>query len=160
MLCARYGLNVGDVNGVIQAAVGGQAVTQIFEGNKRFDLTVRWQKPYRSDAARLKEILIPTPDGAQIPLGQIARFEEENGPAMIAREANQRYIPVKFSVRGRDLASTIQEAQRRVEREIKLPYDLHLEWAGEINELRQASRRLAVIIPLTLALIALIVWRR
>ena len=98
--CARYGLAVGDVEGVIQAAIGGQAVTQVFEGEKRFDLVVRWQEPYRDSVARIREILVGTPDGGQVPLGQIAAIREEEGPAAVYREDNHRYVPVKFSIRG------------------------------------------------------------
>jgi len=157
-LCARNGLNVGDVLGQVQVAVGGQAVTQVYEGEKRFDLTVRWAKPYRVDIARVKEIPIATPSGAQIPLANVAHIELEDGPALIYREQNKRYVPVKFSVRGRDLAGTIEEAQSRVKAEISLPYDVHLEWAGEINQLREANQRLALIVPLTLVLIGLLVY--
>ena len=109
---ARYGLNVGDVEAVVQAAIGGQAVTQVYEGEKRFDLTVRWAPPFRKDLQAIRDILVATPDGAQVPLGQLAQIVEEEGPSLIYREDNRRYTPVKFSVRGRDLASTIAEAQR------------------------------------------------
>ena len=156
--CARYGLAVGDVEGVIQAAIGGQAVTQVFEGEKRFDLVVRWQEPYRDSVARIREILVGTPDGGQVPLGQIATIREEEGPAAVYREDNHRYVPVKFSIRGRDLKSTLDEAHTRIAAAVTLPYDTHLEWAGEINELREAERRLAVIVPLTLVLIALLAY--
>ncbi len=157
-LCARYGVNVGDVLSQVQVAVGGQAVTQVYEGEKRFDLTVRWAKPYRVDIARVKEIPIATPGGAQIPLANVATVVLEDGPALIYREQNKRYVPVKFSVRGRDLAGTIEEAQARVKAEVPLPYDVHLEWAGEINQLREANQRLAIIVPLTLVLIGLLVY--
>jgi cobalt-zinc-cadmium resistance protein CzcA len=156
--CARYGLAVGDVESVIQAAIGGQAVTQVFEGEKRFDLVVRWQERYRDRVARIQEILVGTPDGGQVPLGQIAAIREEEGPAAVYREDNHRYVPVKFSVRGRDLKTTLGEARARLEKGVTLPYDTHLEWAGEINELRDAERRLAVIVPLTLLLIALLAY--
>lgn len=157
-VCARYGLNVGDVESVIAAAVGGQAVTQVFEGEKRFDLVVRWLAPYRENVRRIQEILVGAPDGAQVPLGQIAAIREEEGPAAVYREDNHRYAPVKFSVRGRDLKSTLDEARDRIDRAVTLPYDTHLEWAGEINELKDAERRLALIVPLTLALIALLAY--
>ncbi len=157
-LCARNGLNLGDVLGQVQVAVGGQAVTQVYEGEKRFDLTVRWLPPYRTDIARLKEIPIATPSGAQIPLGNVAQVKLEDGPALIYREQNKRYVPVKFSVRDRDLAGTIAEAQDRLQKNLKLPYDVHLEWAGEINQLKEANKRLGLIVPLTLLLIALLVY--
>jgi len=156
--CARYGLAVGDVESVIQAAIGGQAVTQVFEGEKRFDLVVRWQEAYRDDVRRIQEILVGTPDGGQVPLGQIAAIREEEGPAAVYREDNHRYVPVKFSVRGRDLKSTLDEARARIEKTVALPYDTHFEWAGEINELKDAERRLMLIVPITLALIALLAY--
>ena len=156
--CGRYGLNVGDVGAVVQAAIGGQAVTQVYEGEKKFDLVVRWAEPYRKDLRAIRQILVPAPDGAQIPLGQLARITEEDGPSVIYREDNRRYAPVKFSVRGRDLGSTISEAQARVKAEVKLPYDTHLEWAGEVDQMREAAARLLIVIPLTLVLIAFLVY--
>ncbi len=156
--CGRYGLNVGDVGAMVQAAIGGQAVTQVYEGEKKFDLVVRWAEPYRKDLRAIREILVPTPDGAQIPLGQLASITEEDGPSVIYREDNRRYAPVKFSVRGRDLGSTIAEARDRVESQVKLPYDTHLEWAGEADEMREAAARLSIIIPLTLLVIGFLVY--
>jgi cobalt-zinc-cadmium resistance protein CzcA len=156
--CGRYGLNVGDVGSVVQAAIGGQAVTQVYEGEKKFDLVVRWAEPYRKDLRAIRQILVPAPDGAQIPLGQLAAITEEDGPSVIYREDNARYAPVKFSVRGRDLGSTIAEARGRVESLVKLPYDTHLEWAGEADQMREAAARLSIIIPLTLLLIAFLVY--
>ena len=156
--CGRYGLNVGDVEAVVQAAIGGQALTQVYEGEKRFDLTVRWLPQYRKDIKSIRNITVATPDGAQVPIGQIAQIVEEDGPSLIYREDNRRYAPVKFSVRGRDLASTIDEAQRTIAEQVKLPYDTHLEWAGEINQLNEATGRLMVIIPITLLVIAMLVY--
>ena len=156
--CGRYGLNVGDVAAVVQAAIGGQAVTQVYEGEKRFDLTVRWAPAYRKDLKAIRNILVSTPDGAQVPLGQLAQIAEEEGPSLIYREDNRRYAPVKFSVRGRDLASTIDEAKEKIAEKVKLPYDTHLEWAGEINQLNEATGRLILIIPVTLLVIAMLVY--
>jgi cobalt-zinc-cadmium resistance protein CzcA len=156
--CGRYGLNVGDVEAVIQAAIGGQVVTQVYEGEKRFDLTIRWAPAFRKDLKAIRDILVATPDGAQVPLGQIASIVKEEGPSLIYREDNRRYAPVKFSVRGRDLASTIAEAREKLAEKVKLPYDTHLEWAGEINQLNEATGRLALIIPITLLVIAMLVY--
>jgi cobalt-zinc-cadmium resistance protein CzcA len=156
--CGRYGLNVGDVESVVQAAIGGQAVTQVYEGEKHFDLTVRWAPSYRKDLNAIRRILVATPDGNQVPLGQVAQIVEEEGPSLIYREDNRRYAPVKFSVRGRDLASTIAEAQKKIEEKVKLPYDTHLEWAGEINQLNETTSRLMIIIPITLLIIAFLVY--
>jgi heavy metal efflux system protein len=157
-LAGRYGLNIGDVEAVVQAAIGGQAVTQVYEGEKHFDLTVRWAPGYRKDLKAIRSILVATPDGAQVPLGQLAQIAEEEGPSLIYREDNRRYAPVKFSVRGRDLASTIAEARQRIAEKVKLPYDTHLEWAGEINQLNEATGRLVLIIPITLLVIAMLVY--
>jgi cobalt-zinc-cadmium resistance protein CzcA len=106
----------------------------------------------------IREITVTTPEGAQIPLGQIADIRLEEGPAIIYRENGVRYSPVKFSVRGRDLAGTVADAQAQVKEKVKLPYDSHLEWSGEINELHDAERRLQIIIPLTFLLIAFLVY--
>jgi cobalt-zinc-cadmium resistance protein CzcA len=158
IICARYGLNTGDVEAVIQAAIGGQAITQVYEGEKQFDLTVRWMERYRRSVDDIKNIVVATPDGAQIPLGQLAKVTTEEGPAVIYREDGRRYTPVKFSVRGRDLAGTIADAQQQIADKIKFPYDTHIEWAGEINELHEAEGRLLFIIPLTLLLITFLVY--
>ncbi len=169
--CARYGLNTGDVDAVIQAAIGGQALTQVYEGEKFFDLTVRWKPQYRTSLEAIREIAVATPDGTNVPLGQIADVVAGEGPAMIYREDGERYSPVKFSVRGRDLASTIAEAQAAIDQQIPRcdrapvgwtkacrPYDSRLEWGGEINELHEAEGRLMIIIPLTVLLITFLTY--
>jgi cobalt-zinc-cadmium resistance protein CzcA len=155
----RYGLNTGDVAAVVQAAIGGQVITQVFEGEKHFDLILRWAEQYRRDLPSIRNILVSTPDGSQVPLGQIAEVVEEEGPSVVFREDLKRYVPVKFSVRGRDLGSTIAEAQARVAPIVKqLPYDTHLEWDGEMNQMRETTERLLVIVPITLLIIAFLVF--
>jgi len=154
----RYGLNTGDVAAVIQAAIGGLAITQVYEGEKHFELTVRWAEAYRRDQRAIRAIMVATPDGAQVPLGQLAEVVEEDSPSVIFREDLRRYVPVKFSVRGRDLASTIAEAQSKIVAQVKLPYDTHLEWAGEINQLRDTTARLLIIVPVTLLIIMFLVY--
>jgi len=168
--CARYGLNTGDVDAVVQAAIGGQAVTQVYEGEKHFDLTVRWKPEYRMSLEAIREITVTTPDGAQMPLGQLADIQAVDGPAIIFREDGVRYSPVKFSIRGRDLASAIGDAQAQIDREIPRcekagrgttlcrPYDMRLEWAGEINQLHEAEGRLRIVIPLTIVLITFLTY--
>jgi cobalt-zinc-cadmium resistance protein CzcA len=156
--CARYGLNTGDVDSVITAAIGGQAVTQVYEGEKFFDLTVRWLEPYRRSIEAIREITVATPDGNQIPLGQIANIEVMDGPATVYREDGERYSPVKFSIRGRDLAGTIAEVQSRIRQKVRLPYNVHLVWAGEMNELKEAEERLSFIIPMTLLLVGILTY--
>ncbi|MFO0773839.1 MAG: CusA/CzcA family heavy metal efflux RND transporter [Nitrospiraceae bacterium] len=150
---ARYGLQVADVNAVVQAAIGGQAVTQVFEGERLFDLVVRFLPEYRRDMESIGNIQVSTPDGARIPLKQIATLKTETGAFIIYRENNGRYIPIKFSVRDRDLASTVQEAQAKIAAQVQLPERYHLEWAGQYDQLREEQRRLAVIVPVSLALI-------
>jgi heavy metal efflux system protein len=154
----RYGLNTGDVAAVVQAAIGGQVITQVFEGEKHFDLILRWAEQYRRDTRSIRNILVSTPDGSQVPLGQLAEVVEEEGPSVIFREDLKRYVPVKFSVRGRDLGSTISEAQARIKATVKLPYDTHLEWDGEMNQLRETTERLLVIVPITFLIIAFIAF--
>jgi cobalt-zinc-cadmium resistance protein CzcA len=155
---SRYGMNSGDIDAVIQAAIGGQTVTQVYEGEKHFDLVVRWLEPYRNSVEAIRQITVAGPDGTQIPLGQLASITKEEGPSVIFREDGHRYSPVKFSVRGRDLKSTVSEAQQKIAANVHLPYDIHLEWAGQMNELKDAMGRLSIIIPLTFALIAILVY--
>ncbi len=156
--CSRYGLNTGNVEAIIQAAIGGKVATQVFEGDRRFDLTVRWLRPYRESVEAIRELMIFAPDGTPVPLGQIAEVKIEDSPSVVFREDGTRYTPIKFSVRGRDLESTVAEAQRRVGQAISVPDGMHFEWSGEINELAEAKRRLAFIIPATLLVIAVLVY--
>jgi cobalt-zinc-cadmium resistance protein CzcA len=156
--CARYGLNSGDVVGVVQTAIGGQAVTQLYEREKAFDVVVRWLPSYRGSLEAIREIQIATPDNLMVPLGQVAKVELIEGPSNIFREDGQRYTPVKFSVRGRDLEGAVKEAQGAVNAKVPQGYGKRFEWSGEINELREAQRRLLFIVPLTLLLIALLVY--
>ena len=151
--CARYGLNVSDVAAIVQAAIGGQAVTQIFEGDRRFDLVVRWKPQYRQSLDAIRSIRVATPTGAAIPLGQIASVRTVEGASFIYREGLERYVPLRFAVRGRDLQSAVEDAKGIVAREIKLPEGVHLEWAGEYGELQEANRRLMIVVPFALVLI-------
>ncbi|GAC1357809.1 MAG: CusA/CzcA family heavy metal efflux RND transporter [Acidobacteriaceae bacterium] len=155
---ARYGILSGDINAVIQAAVGGAPVTQVIQGDRRFDLTVRYPDANRSSPDAVKGILVPTADGGRVPLGQIAEVSIRNGSFMIYREDGRRYIPIKFSVRGRDLATTINELQTKLGREMKLPTGYEYTWAGEFDSLRKEQRRLAVIVPVSLAVIVVLLF--
>ncbi|HEX9487085.1 MAG TPA: CusA/CzcA family heavy metal efflux RND transporter [Gemmatimonadales bacterium] len=150
---ARYGLAAADVNAAVQAAVGGQATTQVLQGDRRFDFTVRYTERYRANPEAIRNILLPTPEGGRVPLGQVAHVELKPGAFMIYRENGQRYIPLKFSVRGRDLAATIEDAQARLQGLIHLPAGYYYEWAGEYESLQQEERRLAVVIPVSLLVI-------
>ena len=156
--CARYGLVVGDVNAVVQAAIGGQAVTQVFEGEKRFDLVVRFLPEYRRDEETIGSIQVSTPDGARIPLKQLAAISTQTGAFIIYRENNERYIPIKFSVRGRDLESTVREAQKLLAKQVQLPERYRMEWHGEFDQLQEEKKRLAMIVPLSLLIVLFLVY--
>jgi cobalt-zinc-cadmium resistance protein CzcA len=150
---ARYGLMAADVNAAVEAAIGGMATTQILEGDRRFDFVIRYQPEFRKTPEAIRNILLPTPDGNHVPIGQVADVSLHEGAFMIYRENGRRYIPVKFSVRGRDLAGTIQDVQSRLDQKVHLPEGYHLEWAGEYDSLRKEQRRLAVILPISLLVI-------
>lgn len=156
--CARYGLLVGNVNAVVQAAIGGQAVTQVYEGEKRFDLVVRFLPEYRRDEETIGNIQVSTPDGARIPLKQLASISTQTGAFIIYRENNERYIPIKFSVRGRDLESTVRDAQARLAKQVQLPERYRMEWHGEFDQLQDEKSRLAMIVPLSLLLVLFLVY--
>jgi len=155
---ARYGLAAADVNATIQAAVGGAAVTQVIEGDRRFDLTVRFPERFRNGPDAIQSILLSTSDGGRIPIGQIADVETRDGAFMIYRENGRRYIPIKFSVRGRDLSTTIQDLQRQLTDKIKLPSGYNYTWAGEFDSLRKEQRRLAFVIPISLVAILILLY--
>ena len=156
--CARYGLQVGDVNDVIQAAIGGQAVTQVYEGERWFDLVVRFLPEYRRDIETIGQILVNTPDGAKIPIKQLASISEQTGAFIIYRENNERYIPIKFSVRGRDLESTVTDAEESLANTVTLPDGYRMDWHGEYDQLQDEKLRLAKIVPMTLLLILFLVY--
>jgi heavy metal efflux system protein len=151
--CSRYGLNVGDVNGVVTAAIGGQAVTQVLQGERAFNLMVRWQPKYRESLNAIRQIRIAQPAGGYVQLDQVADIKTVEGASFIYREGLQRYVPMRFSVRGRDMQTTIDDAKRAVAKQINLPHGVHLDWVGEYSELQQANRRFAIVIPLALLLI-------
>ena len=150
---ARYGLMAADVNTAVQAAIGGVATTQILEGDRRFDFVIRYRPEFRQTPEAIRNILLPTADGGQVPLGQVAEVALRQGAFMIYRENGQRYIPVKFSVRGRDLAGTMTDVQQRLARTVRLADGYHYEWAGEYDSLKKEQRRLAVIVPVSLLVI-------
>ena len=154
----RYGLMAADINAAVQAAIGGAAATQILEGDRRFDFVVRYKPEYRQDPDAMKNILLSTPDGNRVPLGQVAEIGFREGAFMVYRENGRRYIPIKFSVRGRDLAGTIQEAQSKLDRSVRLPEGYHYEWAGEYDSLRKEQQRLAIIIPITVGMILALLY--
>ena len=151
--CSRYGLNVGDVNSIVQAAIGGQAITQVLQGDRTFALVVRWLPKYRESLDAIRQIRVSMPSGGYIPLAQVADIKTAEGASFIYREALERYVPMRFSVRGRDMETTIDDAKRVVAKQITLPQGVHLDWVGEYSELQEANRRLEIVIPLALLLI-------
>ncbi len=155
---ARYGVNVADVEAVIQAAVGGQAVTQVVQGEKLFDLVVRMRPQYRSNAQEIGNLFIGTPAGQQIPLNQLADIQQGVGASFIYRENNSRYIGVQYSVEGRDLARAVQDGQEAVKKNVKLPQGYWLDWTGEYSQLLEAKSQLSVVGPLAVLLIFFILF--
>lgn len=155
---ARYGLQPQDINNVVQAAVGGAPVTQIIDNDRRFDFSIRYAPEFRSTPQEIAQILLPTPDGNQVPLGSVADVSIRNGAFMIYHEGGRRYIPIKFSVRGRDLASAIQDLQSRLAAGVHLPSGYEYTWAGEFDSLRKEQQRLAVIIPVSLTVILILLY--
>ena len=155
---ARYGLNSGDVNSVVQAALGGAVATSVLEGDRQFDLVVRYTPEYRNNIGEIRNIKVgyTTASGANayIPLSELATISLDTGAAWIYHESVQRFIPVKFSVRGRDLGGTVEEAQQRISKNVSLPPGYHLVWAGEFGDLQEAKKRLEIIVPISFILIA------
>ena len=155
---ARYGILAGDINAAIQAAVGGAPVSQVIQGDRRFDLTLRYPENDRNSPDAIRRISIPTAEGSHVPLGQVADVEIREGSFMIYRENGRRYIPIKFSVRGRDLASTISDLQGKLSQTVRLPPGYNYIWAGEFDSLKKEQRRLALIIPVSLAVILILLY--
>ena len=150
---ARYGVLPSDVNGVVQAAIGGQAVTQVLDGEKRFDVVLRFLPQYRSSVEDIGRIAVSAPGGTSVPMRDLADITKQTGASYIYREDNARYIPIKFSIRDRDLQSTIAEAEAKIKQSVRLPPGYHYEWAGEFQELQEAIKRLEIIVPLSVLLI-------
>ncbi len=155
---ARYGINVADVNGLIEAAIGGTAATQVVQGERLFDLVVRLAPQYRETPEAIGNILVPTPDGQQIPLRELARIAVSSGAAFIYRQNDERYIGIQYSVEGRDLASAVQEARRRVAEEVPLPAGYRVVWGGEYQEYTSSRSQLQVVLPITLLLILAVLF--
>ena len=150
---ARYGLNVSDINSIIQTAIGGDVATQVVQGEREFDLVVRLQRRFRDNAEAIGNIPVLTPGGQEIPLKELADIKVTDGASFIYRQNNSRYIGVQFSVQGRDLASAVDDAIQQVKQKVQVPQGYRLDWGGEYTEYKASSRQLAIILPLTLALI-------
>ena len=155
---AFYGVNTADANAVIEMAIGGKAATQLYEGERKFDVRLRYQKDFRETQDAIEGLMVPTNDGAKVPLKEIADIKTLTGPAFIYRDNNMRYIAVKFSVRGRDLGSTIADAQQKVNAAVNLPQGYKTTWNGEFENQQRASATLAKVVPICLLLIFLILF--
>ena len=155
---ARYGINVADVEAVVSAAVGGQAATQVIQGEKLFDLVVRMQPQFRSSAHEIGELLVGTPDGKQIPLSELATIKQGNGASFIYRENNSRYIGVQYSIEGRDLERAVRDGQEAVNKAVSLPQGYWLTWGGEYSQFLEAKSQLTLIGPIALVIIFLILF--
>jgi cobalt-zinc-cadmium resistance protein CzcA len=155
---ARYGLNVADINALIQTAIGGDVATQVVQEEKQFDLIVRLERQYRDNPEEIGNILVATPDGQQIPLKEFADIQVAKGASFIYRQNNSRYIGVQFSVEGRDLAGAVEDAIQQVNAKVSLPHGYRLDWGGEYTEYTASRRQLNEILPMTLFLIFLLLF--
>jgi len=155
---ARYQINVADVQDAIQTAVGGNALTQVLKGEARYDLVLRYQQQFRSQKEAIENIRLLSPTGERVSLAQLCKIEERDGASEIYREGNQRYIAVKYSVRGRDLGSAVQEAIGKVGNQVKLPVGYHIDWEGEYESQKRSTARLMLIVPITIFIIFMIIY--
>src|SRR6267378_1520578 len=155
---ARYQINVADVQDAIQTAVGGNAVSQVLQGEQRYDLVIRYQAPYRDTKEAIENIRLLSPSGARVSLAQLARVEIRDGASEIYREENSRYVAIKYSVRGRDLGGAVEEAIQKVNEQVKLPIGYHIDWAGEYESQKRSQKRLMIVLPLTILGIFVILY--
>jgi cobalt-zinc-cadmium resistance protein CzcA len=155
---ARHSINVSDVQDAVETAVGGKAVSQVLQGERRFDLVVRYQAPYRETEQAIQNIRLLSSTGERVSLAQLSKIEERDGASEIYREAGSRYVAIKYSVRGRDLGSTVEEAIQRVTSQVKLPVGYHLDWAGEYESQKRSERRLMIVLPITIGAIFIILY--
>ena len=155
---ARYQINVSDVQDAVQTAVGGTALTQVLKGEQRYDLVLRYLPQFRNTREAIENIRLLSPTGERVALSQLCQIEQADGASEIYREANQRYIAIKYSVRGRDLGGAVEEAVQKVGRQVQLPRGYHIDWEGEYESEKRAEERLFVIVPLTILIIFLILY--
>jgi cobalt-zinc-cadmium resistance protein CzcA len=155
---ARYQINVADVQDAIQTAVGGNAVSQVLQGERRYDLVIRYQAPYRDTREAIENIRLLAPSGARVSLAQLAKVETQDGASEIYREENSRYVAIKYSVRGRDLGGAVEEAIQKVNEQVKLPIGYHVDWAGEYESQKRSEKRLMIVLPLTILGIFVILY--
>jgi len=155
---ARYGINVTDIQDAVETAVGGKAVSQVLQGEQRYDLVVRYTAPYRDTKEAIEAVRLLAPSGERVALSQLAKVDIKDGASEIKREENSRYVAIKYGVRGRDLGSTVEEAMKLVKEKVKLPVGYHIDWAGEYESQKRSQRRLAVVVPITLLVIFIILY--
>jgi heavy metal efflux system protein len=155
---ARYGINVADVQDAVQTAVGGNAVSQVLQGEERYDLVVRYQEPYRNTPEAIENVRLLAPSGERVSLAQLCKVTVTDGGSEIYREENARYVAIKYSVRGRDLGSTVEEAMKKIGEQVKLPTGYHLDWAGEYESQKRSEKRLLIVLPITILLIFIILY--
>jgi cobalt-zinc-cadmium resistance protein CzcA len=155
---ARYAINVADVQDAIETAVGGKAVSQVLRGEQRYDLVLRYQEPYRNTKEAIENIRLVGPGGERVALAQLTKAEVQDGASEIYREGNARYVAIKYSVRGRDLGSTVEEAIRQVNQRVQLPSGYHIDWAGEYESQKRSQRRLLLVLPITILVIFMILY--
>jgi heavy metal efflux system protein len=155
---ARYQINVADVQDAIQTAVGGNAVSQVLQGERKYDLVMRYEAPYRDTKEAIEHIRLVSPSGERVSLSQLATVDVSDGASQISRESNSRYIAIKYSVRGRDLGSTVEEAIKKVKEKVKLPTGYTVKYAGEYESQQRSQKRMAIVLPITVLLIFVILY--
>jgi cobalt-zinc-cadmium resistance protein CzcA len=155
---ARFQINVTDVQDAIQTAVGGNALTQVLQGEARYDLVLRYQQKFRDQKEAIQNIRLLSPSGERVSLAQLCKIEERDGASEVYREGNQRYVAIKYSVRGRDLGSAVEESIRRVNDKVKLPTGYHIDWEGEYESQKRSTARLMMIVPVTIFIIFMIIY--
>jgi heavy metal efflux system protein len=155
---ARFGINVADVQDAIETAVGGKAVSQVLQGEARYDVVVRYQESYRKTPEAIANIRLLSPSGERVSLAQLTKVDVRDGAYDIYREKNTRYVAVRFNVRDRDLGSTVEEAIQQIHQKVQLPPGYHIEWAGEYESQQRANKRLAIIVPITVLVILIILY--
>jgi cobalt-zinc-cadmium resistance protein CzcA len=155
---ARWQLNVADVQDAIQTAVGGNPLTQVLQGERRFDLVMRYLPQYRDTKEAIENIRLQSPTGERVSLAQLCKIETADGASEIYRERNSRYVAIKYSVRGRDLGGTVEDAMEKVKRAVKLPEGYRISWEGEYESQKRSERRLLIVVPLTILLIFIILY--
>jgi len=155
---ARHQINMADVQDGIETAVGGKAVSQVLRGEQRFDLVLRYQAPYRNTKEAIQNIRLLAPSGERVALSELTKINVEDGASDVYREANSRYVAIKYSVRGRDLGSAVEQAIRQVNQQVKLPPGYHIDWAGEYESQKRSQRRLLLVLPITILVIFMILY--